>query len=86
MFTFTDSQNDHEFHTWHKGVISLAGLLWLILSLSSCTSSRTEYVVDFTHGNDSTAKGSHEHPCQTEMHCHTLAERDGVQSYWLIYQ
>lgn len=83
---FMHSQEDSGLHIGYRGVLSLGGLLWLILSLGGCSSSRTEYVVDFTHGNDSTAKGSREHPCQTEMHCHTLAERDGVQSYWLIYQ
>lgn len=86
MFTLMQSQEDHWFYNGYKGVLALGALLWLILSLSSCSSSRKEYVVDYVRGDDATAEGSHERPCQTEIHCHTLAERDGVQSYWMVYQ
>jgi hypothetical protein len=86
MFTFLQSHEDHGFHSGYKGALALGALLWLILSMSSCSSSPKEYVVDYTRGNDSTAEGSRERPCQTEVQCHTLAERDGVQSYWMIYQ
>jgi hypothetical protein len=86
MFTFLQSQEDHGLHSWYKGALALNALLWLILSLSGCSSSGKEYVVDYTRGNDSTAEGSRERPCQTEMQCQKLAERDGVQAYWMIYQ
>jgi hypothetical protein len=86
MFTFMQSHEDHRFHSGYKCALALGALLWLILSMSSCSSSRTEYVVDYVRGNDSTAEGSRERPCQTEVQCHTLAERDGVQSYWMVYQ
>lgn len=86
MFTFMQFQQDHRFHRGYTGALALGALLWLILSMSGCSSSRTEYVVDYTHGKDSTAEGSRERPCQTEVQCHTLAERDGAQSYWLISQ
>jgi hypothetical protein len=80
MFTFVQSQGDHGLHHGY------GALLWLILSLSGCSTSRKEYVVDYTRGNDMTAQGSRERPCQTEVHCRTLAERDGIRSYWMVYQ
>ncbi|MBS0182068.1 MAG: hypothetical protein JSS39_06665 [Nitrospira sp.] len=86
MFTFMQFQEDHRFHRGYTGALALGALLWLILSMGGCSSSRTEYVVDYAHGNDLTAEGSRERPCQTEALCRTRAERDGVQSYWLIYQ
>lgn len=86
MSMFVQSHAGQGLHNGYKGAIALSALLWLILSLSGCFSSRTEYVVDYTRGNDSTAEGSRKRPCQTEVQCHTLAERDGVQSYWLVYQ
>jgi hypothetical protein len=86
MFTFMQSQEDHGLHSGYKGVLTLGVWLLLILPLSGCSSSHKEYVVDYTHGNDSTAEGSRERPCQTEAQCQTLAERDGVQSYWMVYQ
>ena len=86
MFMVTQSQESHRPHTWHHGALALGLLLWFILSLIGCSSSRKEYVVDYTRGNDVTAEGSRERPCQTEMHCRMLAERDGVRSYWMVYQ
>ena len=86
MFTFMQPQEDHGFHSGYKSVLTLGAWLLLILPLSGCSSSHKEYVVDYTHGNDSTAEGSRERPCQTEVHCQTLAERDGVQAYWMVYQ
>ena len=86
MFTFMRSQEDRGYHSRYKGVLTLGAWLLLILSLNGCSSSHKEYVVDYTHGNDSTAEGSRERPCQTEAQCQTLAERDGVQSYWMVYQ
>ena len=79
-------QEVHRFHTGYKGLFVLGALLLLILQLIGCSSSRKEYVVDYTRGNDVTAQGSREHPCQTEEHCRMLAERDGVSSYWMVYQ
>lgn len=86
MFTCMQPQEDHGFHSWYSGVFTLVAWLVLILPLSGCSSSHKEYVVDYTHGNDSTAEGSRERPCQTEAQCQTLAERDGVQAYWMVYQ
>ncbi|MGE0644091.1 MAG: hypothetical protein AB7P24_10495 [Nitrospira sp.] len=86
MHLFIQSHKGDESDHWHQGALALAGLLWLILSLSACSSARKEYVVDFVKGNDVTAEGSREHPCQTELQCQTLAERDGVRSYWIVYQ
>ncbi len=92
------SRNSHEFHTrveggprhpvWSWiGIVFVLGVLWLILSLIGCSSSsRKEYVVDYTRGNDMTAQGTSERPCQTEVQCQMLAERDGVRSYWMVYQ
>jgi hypothetical protein len=86
MFTFIHPQVGHGLHTGYKGALGLGALLWLILSLIDCSSSRKEYVVDYTRGNDVTAQGSRERPCHTEVHCRMLAERDGVRSYWMVYQ
>ncbi len=86
MFTFMQSQEGHGLHNGYKGALALGALLWLILSLSGCSAPRKEYVVDYTRGNDMTAQGSRERPCQTEVHCQTLAERDGMRSYWMVYQ
>ena len=86
MFMVIHPQQDHRFHTGYKGALALGVLLWLIVSLIGCSSSRKEYVVDYTRGNDVTAQGSRERPCQTETHCRMLAERDGVRSYWMVYQ
>ena len=87
MFMFVQSQEGQGLHTGCKGALALGALLWLILSLNGCsTSSRKEYVVDYARGNDMTAQGSRERPCQTEVHCRTLAERDGMRSYWMVYQ
>ncbi len=33
-----------------------------------------------------TAEGSRARPCQTELYCRMLAEREGVRSYWMVYQ
>lgn len=86
MFMVTHPQEGQGFHSGYKGALSLGALLWLILSLIGCSSAGKEYVVDFTRGNDVIAEGSREHPCQTEKHCRTLAERDGVRSFWIVYQ
>ncbi len=80
---FVHTQAAHGFHKY-KGVIALGALLWLLLI--GCSTSRKEYVVNFTRGNDTTAQGSHERPCQTVKHCQMLADRDGVRSYWMVYQ
>lgn len=85
MFTFLHPHEGPGFHAGH-GVLALGVVLWLILSLVGCSSSRKEYVVDYTRGNDVTAQGSRELPCHTEVHCRMLAERDGVRSYWMVYQ
>ena len=82
---FTHPQEGPGFHTGY-GVLALGAVLWLVLSLSGCSSSRREYVVDYTRGNDFTAQGSHERPGQSEMQCRILADRDGVRSYWMVYQ
>ena len=71
-------------HAWYSGALVLGAVLWL--SLGGCSLSRTEYVVDVTRGNDAIAKGSRDRPCRTEVHCRMLAERDGVRSYWMVYQ
>ena len=68
------------------GIVFILCAVWLILSLMGCFSSRKEYVVDRTHGNDLNAQGSREHPCQTEVYCRMLADRDGVRSFWMVYQ
>jgi len=86
MFMVTQPQEGQERHTEYFGALALGVFLWLILSLIGCSSSRKEYVVDFTRGNDVTAEGSRERPCQTEVHCRVLADRDGVRSYWMLYQ
>lgn len=86
MLMFIQRRECHGFHTGYKSTLALGALLWLILSLIGCSSSRKEYVVDYTRGNDVTAQGSRERPCQTEMQCRLLAERDGVRSYWMVYQ
>ena len=98
MFMFIQPQDRHEFHTRYEGgpghpvwswigIVFVLGALWLILSLIGCSSSsRKEYVVDYTRGNDMTAQGTSERPCQTEVQCQMLAERDGVRSYWMVYQ
>jgi len=82
----TQPQEEPALHTGYLGALALGPLLWLILSLIGCASARKEYVVDFTRGNDLTAEGSRERPCQTEVRCRMLAERDGVRSYWMVYQ
>lgn len=86
MFKFIQCQEGHGLHNGCKGALVFGALLWLILSLSSCSTSRKEYVVDYTRGNDMTAQGSRERPCQTEVYCRMLAERDGIRSYWMVYQ
>lgn len=86
MGMFIHTQVGHVFHRGYKGVLALGALLWLMLLLIGCSVSRKEYVVDHARGNDVTAKGSHEQPCQTEGRCRVLAERDGVRSYWMVYQ
>jgi hypothetical protein len=83
---FIQPQEGHGFHTGYKGALALGALLCMILLLIGCTSSRKEYVVDYARGNDVTAQGSRDRPCQTEMQCRMLAERDGVHSYWMVYQ
>ena len=83
---FIQPHEGHGFRTGYNGALALGALLWLILPLIGCFSSRKEYVVDYTRGNAVTAQGSRERPCQTEGHCWMLAERDGVRSYWLVYQ
>lgn len=86
MSMFIQPQAGHGLHTGHNGALALGALLWLILSFIGCSSSRKEYVVDYTRGDDVTAQGSRERPCQTEVQCRVLAERDGVRSYWMVYQ
>ncbi len=94
---FIRPRDRHELHTRYAGgprhpvwswigIFFVLSTLWLILALVGCSSSRKEYVVDYSRGNDMTAQGSRERPCQTEMHCRLLAERDGVRSYWMVYQ
>ncbi len=86
MFMLIHAQEGHRLHTGYKWVLALGALLLLILQLTGCSSSQKEYVVDYARGNDVTAKGSRERPCQTEVHCRMLADRDGVRSYWMVYQ
>jgi hypothetical protein len=86
MFMCRQPHERQERHTRYHGALTLVAGLWLILSLIGCSMSRKEYVVDYARGNDITARGSREHPCQTEVHCRMLAEREGVRSYWMVYQ
>jgi hypothetical protein len=86
MSMFMQSQEGHGLHTGYKAAVVLGALLGLILSLIGCSSSRKEYVVDYTRGDDVTAQGTRERPCQTVVRCQVLAERDGVRSYWMVYQ
>lgn len=86
MVMFIPPQEGQGLHTRYHGALALGAVLWLILSLIGCSSSRKEYVVDYTRGNDVTAQGSRERPCQTEGRCRILAEHDGVRSYWMVYQ
>ncbi len=86
MDTFIDSQTGDGRHTGYKGLLRVGAVVCLMLFLIGCSASRKEYVVDYARGNDVTAKGSHERPCQTEGYCRLLAERDGVRSYWMVYQ
>ncbi len=97
MFMFMKPQDSQEFHPRHEGgprnpawswvgIVFVLGGLWLILALVGCSASRKEYVVDYTRGNDATTQGSRERPCQSDVHCRRLAERDGVHSYWMVYQ
>lgn len=95
MFKPLDHGNEicrgYEMNWIDRGVrftILVAGgmLLWLMLSLAGCASPQKEYVVDYTRGNDVTAQGSRERPCQTEVQCQRLADRHGVRSYWMVYQ
>jgi hypothetical protein len=80
---FIHNQASHGLHKY-KGVVALGAVLWLMLI--GCSASRKEYVVDHVRGNDTTAQGSPERPCQTVRHCQMLADRDGVRSYWMVYQ
>lgn len=73
-------------HRRYVGILALGVLAWLMLLLIGCSTSRKEYVVDYTRGNDKTAEGSRERPCQTVKYCQVLADRDGVRSYWMVYQ
>ncbi|MDI3461897.1 MAG: hypothetical protein OJF50_000718 [Nitrospira sp.] len=68
------------------GILFVLGALWLISALVGCSSSQKEYIVDYAQGKDATAKGSHDRPCRTEVHCRMLADRDGVRSYWMVHQ
>lgn len=86
MSLFPQSQDRNALHIGYKGAVVFGALFVAILSLVSCSTSRKEYVVDYTRGNDVTAQGSRELPCHTEVHCRLLAERDGVRAYWLVYQ
>jgi hypothetical protein len=86
MGMFNHTQAGHGFHRGYKGLLTLGVVLCLMLLLIGCTTSRKEYVVDYTRGDDKTAEGSRQRPCQTVKHCQMLADRDGVQSYWMIYQ
>ena len=86
MFMFKQPHERQELLTWYHGALTLGAVLGLILSLIGCSSSRTEYVVDYARGNDAIAQGSRERPCQTEVHCQRLAEGEGVRSYWMVYQ
>jgi len=84
MGMFIHTQAGHELHAGYKGILAIGVVLWLMLI--GCSALRKEYVVDYARGNDVTAKGSREHPCQTVRHCQMLADRDGVRSYWMVYQ
>ena len=86
MGMFRHTQAGHGLYSGYKGVLAFGVVLWLMLLLIGCSTSRKEYVVDYARGNDKTAQGSRERPCQTEGHCRLLAERDGVRSYWMVYQ
>ena len=86
MGMFRHTQAGHGLYTGYKGVLAFGVVLWLMLLLIGCSTSRKEYVVDYARGNDQTAQGSRERPCQTEGYCRLLAERDGVRSYWMVYQ
>ncbi len=86
MSMFIHTQAGHGFHRGYKGLLTLGAVLWLMLLLIGCATSQKEYVVDYTRGDDKTAEGSRQRPCQTVKHCQMLADRDGVQSYWMIYQ
>ena len=98
MFRFIKLQQGTQYHAGSNGgprpsvwswigIFFVLGMLfWQILSLIGCSSSRKEYVVDYSRGNDVTAEGSRARPCQTELYCQMLAEREGVRSYWMVYQ
>ncbi len=86
MGMFIHSQVRHGVHTRYHGVLAIGVVLGLMLLIVGCSTPRKEYVVDYTLGNDAIAKGSRERPCQTEGYCRMLAERDGVRSYWMVYQ
>ena len=86
MGMFRHTQAGYGLYAGYKGVLAFGVVLWLMLLLIGCSTSRKEYVVDYARGNDQTAQGSRERPCQTEGHCRLLAERDGVRSYWMVYQ
>lgn len=86
MAMLIQPQKGHGLHTRYQSALALGALLWLILPLIGCSSSRKEYVVDHTRGSDMTAEGSLERLCQTEGRCRILADRDGVRSYWMVYQ
>lgn len=86
MGMFRHIQAGYGLYTGYKGVLAFGVVLWLMLLLVGCSTSRKEYVVDYARGNDKTAQGSHERPCQTVRHCQMLADRDGVRSYWMVYQ
>ena len=86
MGMFIDTQVGHGRHTGYRDGLALGVVLWVMLLLVGCAGSQKEYVVDYTRGNDVTAKGSRERPCQTEGHCRMLAARDGVRSYWMVYK
>ena len=83
---FRHIQAGHGLYTGYKGVLAFGVVLWLMLLLIGCSTSRKEYVVDYARGNDNTAKGSHERPCQPVRHCQMLAERYRVGYYLMVYQ
>ena len=74
MHTQGEGGPRHPVWNW-IGILFVLGALWLISALVGCSSSQKEYVVD------ATAKGSHDRPCRTEVHCRMLADGDGVRSY-----
>lgn len=86
MGMFIHTHAGHGLHNGYKGILALGVMLGLMLLLVGCSASRKEYVVDYARGNDKTAEGSRERPCQTVKHCQMLADRDGVRSYWMVYQ